>query len=698
MSLSSLPFRSWVLLLVIWTGSVAGPTAAAEPGKLVPADADAVLTVNLRRFLNEHKETDCVRRALELYRLALKGDAKGLQGFYGRERWLKEQGITEQQFLDGARGFRSACDVLGIDVLQDVDQVLCGFRTDPPGAWGVLLQGRFKQDRIRAAMKQLADLLPGAIRSDRVGDRELWQISVTEAEINLVVIDAETVAVGTKDWIGRVLPQAAGKKTGLTAGTRALLDETGKEHIALLTTRAARVIDRGLTFLEDANAGPKDEIVSLAVAALKIWARRNGDDLGAASVGLSLGTGELRVQLGVEARKLAARRRLARLVNQVLLGGSVALLASKEEAARDLAAVLGGTRLSVNDAAVVVRIPVKYAFLTKVAAAPSGPAYTFKEALARSIANIPVWGPPRTDPAVEEVRDIAYRTDEKADPYRHTLDVFRPKGKKDCPVAVLVHGGAWVHGSKRLCGLYSSVGHFLASQGIIAVLPNYRLSPHVRHPAHAQDVAAAMRWTKANIARYGGNPDRLFAVGHSAGAHLVSLLATDETYLAAEGLKTADIKGVIAVSGVYRVPATTPQFTLGGSGPLAVRLDQLLPLRGPSEAGLEAPVGFPAPADIFEIAFGADEKTRANASPLTHVRPGLPPFLILIAERELPTLPAMADEFHHALLGKDCAARLIKVAKRNHTSILFSAIRMEDPVGRAIVEFVTKSEGNGSAR
>src|SRR5262249_23495909 len=155
-----------------------------------------------------------------------------------------------------------------------------------------------------------------------------------------------------------------------------------------------------------------------------------------------------------------------------------------------------------------------------------------------------------------------------------------PKGKSGYPVVVLVHGGAWMMGDNRCCGLYSSVGKFLASRGVGAVLPNYRLSPGVRHPEHVKDIARAVAWTRAHIAEYGGRPDRLFLAGHSAGAHLVSLLATDETYLNAEGLRIADIKGVIAVSGVYRIPPGTLELSLGGITPAALRLDEIVPLRG----------------------------------------------------------------------------------------------------------------------
>src|SRR5439155_21268384 len=82
-----------------------------------------------------------------------------------------------------------------------------------------------------------------------------------------------------------------------------------------------------------------------------------------------------------------------------------------------------------------------------------------------------------------------------------------------------------------------------------AVLANYRLSPVVQHPTHAQDVARAVAWCHRQGARYGGTPPRLCLMGHSSGAHLAALVALDATYLAAEGLDRAVSHGVIGIAG-----------------------------------------------------------------------------------------------------------------------------------------------------
>jgi acetyl esterase/lipase len=305
--------------------------------------------------------------------------------------------------------------------------------------------------------------------------------------------------------------------------------------------------------------------------------------------------------------------------------------------------------------------------------------------------------PAETKPAapptfeVEEVLNVAYYQGKGADAWRHRLDLFLPKGQRHYPVLVFLHGGAWMIGDKSCIGLYSAVGRFFARHGVGAVLPNYRLSPLVRHPEHIRDVARAFAWTKRHIADYGGDPDRLFIGGHSAGGHLAALLATDDTYLEAEGLTTADIKGAIAVSGVYRIPPGTVDVTLGGTGPDAFRLAALLTLPGSggkTTPGLLDRLAIPISLDFYGPAFGPDPEVRADASPLTHVRPGLPPFLIFSAEDDLPTLAGMATRFHHALRESGCDARLVKVCGRNHNTIMFRATEPDDPVAREALEFI----------
>jgi len=292
---------------------------------------------------------------------------------------------------------------------------------------------------------------------------------------------------------------------------------------------------------------------------------------------------------------------------------------------------------------------------------------------------------------VEKIRDISYFSGPSADDSRHRLDLYLPKGMSDYPVVVLVHGGAWCTGDNCHFGLIASVGEFLARNGIGAVLPNYRLSPGIKHPEHIKDVARSVAWARKHMGEYGAASDRLFLVGHSAGGHLVSLLASDERYLEAEGMRISDIKGVISVSGVYEIPPGKQEVALGGTSPQAFRLDELLPVRGEGSGiwdfGSGLP-GIPMNLNIFRVIFGNDPEVRWDASPINHVRPGLPPFLIITAEKELPLLAGTADDFLKVLRLNGCEADYLKVEKRNHNSVMYSAVKSDDPVARAILEFV----------
>ncbi len=290
---------------------------------------------------------------------------------------------------------------------------------------------------------------------------------------------------------------------------------------------------------------------------------------------------------------------------------------------------------------------------------------------------------------VKEALDLRYA---EGGGDRHDLDVFYPEGAKGRPVVVLVHGGSWMFGDKNFFGLNRAVGRGLAGQGLVVVMPNYRLTPWVRHPEHVKDVARAFAWARAHAGDYGGDPGSIFLVGHSAGGHLVSLLATDPTYLKDPELRLSDadrraIRGVVGVSGVYAIPppeefARVAEKTLAG---LAMGAGARGAMPGPASPLLRRTGLLLNP---FRLVFGSDREQLRLASPVAHVRPGLPPFLLLYAEDELPLLGDMAKSFAGALRGAKNEVELTRVDGRNHNSILFQAANADDPVARAILKFV----------
>lgn len=143
------------------------------------------------------------------------------------------------------------------------------------------------------------------------------------------------------------------------------------------------------------------------------------------------------------------------------------------------------------------------------------------------------------------------------------LDVYQPPGgAAKAPVIVFFFGGNWVSGSR---GDYAFVGQALAARGFVVVIPDYRLYPQVRYPDFLTDSAQAVAWTAREIAGYGGDPARIFIMGHSAGAYNAAMLALDERWLGKQGRKPQALRGWIGLAGPYNFlpiqnPTTRPVF------------------------------------------------------------------------------------------------------------------------------------------
>lgn len=276
------------------------------------------------------------------------------------------------------------------------------------------------------------------------------------------------------------------------------------------------------------------------------------------------------------------------------------------------------------------------------------------------------------------VGDIQYFSGREADPDLHTLDLYLPEGESNLPLIFFVHEGAWRTGDKSQEGLVNFIDLFLSRRMAVASI-NYRLYPGVKHPAQIQDVARAFAWIYQNAAQYGIDPDNIFIAGHSAGGHLVSLLALDPKYLKKEGLSPGRIKGVITISGMYDL-VNVYQV---GSGP-----------------------------DIREQVFGKDRESLGEASPALKVRNAAsdtPPFLITYATNDLFGFDEQAKTFYSLLLNHNRPAHLVKLPARDHYNVVSTIgkqvpirdlngtpiVQVEDLLGPAMIGFV-KNVQDGS--
>lgn len=263
--------------------------------------------------------------------------------------------------------------------------------------------------------------------------------------------------------------------------------------------------------------------------------------------------------------------------------------------------------------------------------------------------------PKASDEGISVRKDVVYYEGLPADRERHQLDLYLPTEKdgtvhKGYPLLLFIHGGAWVFGNKNL---YGPLAQNFCRAGIGVAVANYRLSPGVQHPEHEKDVARAFAWLVHHAGELGADPNRLFVSGHSAGAHLVALLALDPRYLKAEGLTPHSIRGVIGISGPY----------------------------------IMGPAG-------FEKVFGNDPAKRADAFPLNHIKDvparELPRFLILSADRDYPGLPACARLLEEGLRKEGVSEERHEIAERDHISIIVKTAQPDDPTAKYVIDFVKK--------
>lgn len=238
-----------------------------------------------------------------------------------------------------------------------------------------------------------------------------------------------------------------------------------------------------------------------------------------------------------------------------------------------------------------------------------------------------------------------------------TLDVWRAETAANAdrrPVLVFWHGGGWVKGARQD---YAFAGRAFARQGFVVVVPDYRKVPEVRFPAFVQDGAEAVAWVRDNIARFGGDPQRVAFAGHSAGAHTAVLLALDPRWLKAADIDPGIVKAVVGLSGPYDFyPFTTKR-------------------------SIDAMAQYPDPKVTQPI-----DQARADA----------PPMLLVTSTRDETVRPRNAVNLSRRLKALGAPAELINYRGLDHEEVVMALsvpFRSKGPVLADSVAFLNRHLG-----
>lgn len=233
---------------------------------------------------------------------------------------------------------------------------------------------------------------------------------------------------------------------------------------------------------------------------------------------------------------------------------------------------------------------------------------------------------------------------------RRRLDVYAPADARGAPTVVFFYGGSWQSGAKSD---YAFVATALARSGIVVIVPDYRLYPEVKFAGFMQDGAAAVAWAKRNAARYGGDPDRLVLMGHSAGAHIAAMLTLDGQWLGRHALDPhRDLAGTVGLAGPY----------------------DFLPIEDP----------------VLQVVFGPPARA-ADTQPITFADGRNPPMLLATDENDTTVLPRNTDRLADRIRAKGGPVETRTYPGLSHSTLIGAVsqpLGFISPVRRDVTAFI----------
>ena len=230
--------------------------------------------------------------------------------------------------------------------------------------------------------------------------------------------------------------------------------------------------------------------------------------------------------------------------------------------------------------------------------------------------------------AVSKNKDVSYLPESGTINNTPKLNIFTSKKGKKMPVLIFVHGGNWNTGNKDQYGFF---GRNFARKGVVTVIPDYTLSPDADYNTMAQQIAAAIAFTKQNIDKYNGDPNQIFITGHSAGGHLAALAVMNPKY----SIDPKDIKGII----------------LNDAAGLDMKhyLEEYAPTN----------------ENDYIATWSTDPKKWQDASPVYFLNKNTPPILMYVGDKTYPSIKTANERFLKVLQPLQPTVKPIQINKKH---------------------------------
>ncbi|MFA5832584.1 MAG: alpha/beta hydrolase [Bacteroidota bacterium] len=255
--------------------------------------------------------------------------------------------------------------------------------------------------------------------------------------------------------------------------------------------------------------------------------------------------------------------------------------------------------------------------------------------------------------------DISYSVSQK-----NSLDLYIPQQQK-FPVILFIHGGSFVAGDRKDFP-YAQIGEAFQKSGIGCAVMSYRLLQDSVWPAQPRDAAKAIRWLKDHIADYGGDSDKIYIVGHSAGGQLAALICSDSMYVAEFGLSLSDIQGCVSLGAMMSDAGSLQSLTADEEQRLFRN-------------------------DWFFKIFGSKQNF-VNSLPIRHVNASMPKMLLILADAELYDPPKQQSLLEFMAEAKKLYASVEYeiLPNRTHMGTVEQMVNISDPAIQKIVSFISK--------